>query len=75
MIADLWPMDDDATDRTKTNHAARIGALDGIFRTETERVGQTAYAAERAVTDYLDHVAPRRPGKTMTEDRPRDRTP
>ncbi|MEU8907006.1 DUF932 domain-containing protein [Streptomyces mirabilis] len=68
VIADLWPMDDDATDRTKTNHAARIGALDGIFRTETERVGRTAYAAERAVTDYLDHVAPRRPGKTMTEE-------
>ncbi|MET9122975.1 DUF932 domain-containing protein [Streptomyces sp. NPDC004528] len=68
VIADLWPMDDDATDRTKSNHAARTDALDGIFRTEAERVGRTAYAAERAVTDYLDHVAPRRPGRTMTEE-------
>ncbi|MFI5973558.1 DUF932 domain-containing protein [Streptomyces sp. NPDC051452] len=68
VIADLWPLDDDATDRTKNNHAARLGALDDVFRTETERVGRTAYAAERAITGYLDHVAPRRPGKTMTEE-------
>lgn len=68
VIADLWPLDDDATDRVKANHADRVGALDSIFRTETDRVGRTAYAAERAVTDYLDHVAPRRPGKTMSEE-------
>lgn len=68
VIADLWPLDDDAPNRTKTNHAARLGALSDVFRTETERVGRTAYAAERAITDYLDHVAPRRPGKSMTEE-------
>ncbi|MFD7793594.1 DUF932 domain-containing protein [Streptomyces sp. NPDC059759] len=68
VIADLWPLDDDANDRTRNNHSARIGALDGIFRTEIERVGRTAYAGERAITDYLDHVAPRRPGQTMTEE-------
>lgn len=67
-ITDLWPLDDDATDRTRTNHAARLGALDTLFRTETDRVGRTAYAAERAITGYLDHIAPRRPGKTMTEE-------
>ncbi|WAZ20204.1 DUF932 domain-containing protein [Streptomyces cinnabarinus] len=68
VIGDLWPLEDDATDRTKTNHAARTGALDDLFRTETERVGHTAYAAERAITGYLDHAAPRRPAKTMTEE-------
>ena len=68
VIADLWPLDDDASGRTKTNHAARLGALDSEFRTEAERVGRTAYAAERAITGYLDHVAPRRPGKTMSEE-------
>ncbi|WP_432169091.1 DUF932 domain-containing protein [Streptomyces sp. 1222.5] len=68
VIADLWPLEDDATDAKKTNFAARLGAIDGIFRTETERVGRTAYAAERAITGYLDHVAPRRPGKSMTEE-------
>lgn len=68
VIAELWPLDDDAKDRTLANHANRLGALDGMFRTEAERVGRTAYAAERAITDYLDHVAPRRPGKSMTEE-------
>ncbi|MFF4548623.1 DUF932 domain-containing protein [Streptomyces sp. NPDC001406] len=68
VIAELWPLDDDAKDRTLTNHANRLGALDGMFHTETERVGRTAYAAERAITGYLDHVAPRRPGKSMTEE-------
>lgn len=68
LIGDLWPLDDDATDRSKTIAAKRIGALDAMFRSESERAGRTAYAAERAVTDYLDHVAPRRPGKSMTEE-------
>lgn len=68
VITDLWPLDDDASDRTKTNHATRLRALDDVFRTETERVGRTAYAAERAITGYLDHVTPRRPPKTMTEE-------
>jgi phage/plasmid-like protein (TIGR03299 family) len=68
VIADLWPLDDDATDQKKTNFAARLSALDDGFRTEAERVGRTAYAAERAITGYLDHIAPRRPGKTMTEE-------
>ncbi|MFB7596920.1 DUF932 domain-containing protein [Streptomyces sp. NPDC056160] len=67
-IADLWPVDDDATDRTRKSHERRVERLDAMFRTETERAGATAYAAERAVTDYLDHIAPRRPGRTMTEE-------
>ncbi|MGW1498956.1 DUF932 domain-containing protein [Streptomyces mirabilis] len=68
VIADLWPLDDDATDRTRNSHARRTERLDAMFRTETERAGRTAYAGERAITDYLDHVAPRRPGKTMTDE-------
>ncbi|MCQ9178562.1 DUF932 domain-containing protein, partial [Streptomyces sp. IBSBF 2953] len=68
LIADLWPLDDTATNRTRTSHAKRTGTLDAMFRAETNRAGHTAYAAERTITDYLDHVAPRRPGKTMTEE-------
>ncbi|MFD0287633.1 DUF932 domain-containing protein [Streptomyces lutosisoli] len=68
VIAELWPLDDDASKRTRTNHATRLSALDGLFLTEAERVGRTAYAAERTITGYLDHVAPRRPGQTMTEE-------
>ncbi|MGC9540196.1 DUF932 domain-containing protein [Streptomyces sp. UG1] len=68
VIADLWPIDDDATDRTKNSHARRAERLDAMFRAETGRAGWTAYAGERAITDYLDHVAPRRPGKSMSEE-------
>lgn len=68
VIADLWPIDDDATDRTKNSHARRTERLDAMFRAETGRAGWTAYAGERAITDYLDHVAPRRPGKSMSEE-------
>jgi hypothetical protein len=39
---------------------AREGKLEELFAKESRQVGRTAYAAERAVTDYLDHVAPRR---------------
>ncbi|MFK0172641.1 DUF932 domain-containing protein [Streptomyces sp. NPDC090306] len=68
IVAGLWPLDDDATSRARTSHARRLGLIDAGFRTEAERVGRTAYAAERAITGYLDHVAPKRPGKTMTEE-------
>lgn len=68
VIDDLWPVDEDATARTRTIATRRRDHLDAMFRTETQRAGRTAYAAERAITDYLDHVAPRRPGKTMTEE-------
>ncbi|MEO3978802.1 DUF932 domain-containing protein [Streptomyces sp. CAU 1734] len=68
LISDLWPVDDDATDRTRAGAARRTDRLDAMFRTETGRAGRTAYAAERTITDYLDHVAPRRPGRTMTEE-------
>ncbi|MFD0885979.1 DUF932 domain-containing protein [Streptosporangium algeriense] len=68
VIADLWPVEEDANDRTRTIAGRRHDHLDAMFRSEAERLGRTAYAAERSVTDYLDHVAPRRPGKTMTEE-------
>ena len=68
VIADLWPVEDDAPARTAGIAERRRERLDAMFRTETERAGRTAYAAERVVTDYLDHIAPRRPGKTMTEE-------
>ncbi|MGX1915984.1 DUF932 domain-containing protein [Streptomyces phaeochromogenes] len=67
-IADLWPLDEDASSRKRTNHATRLDALDDVFRTESERVGRTAYAAERAITGYLDHVTPRRLPQSMTEE-------
>ncbi|MCI3277495.1 DUF932 domain-containing protein [Streptomyces cylindrosporus] len=68
VIGDLYPLDDDATDAKKNNFAARLGLLDAGFRAEGERLGFTAYAAERAITGYVDHLAPRRPAKSMTEE-------
>ncbi|MER7063923.1 DUF932 domain-containing protein, partial [Streptomyces albidoflavus] len=68
LITDLWPVKDDAPLRTRNAAARRSEQLATMYRAESERLGRTAYAAERVVTDYLDHVAPRRPGKTMTEE-------
>ncbi|PZG47456.1 hypothetical protein C1I98_13375 [Spongiactinospora gelatinilytica] len=68
VIADLWPVDRDATARTTGMADRRRETLTAMFEGESVRVGRTAYAAERSITDYLDHVAPRRPGKTMTEE-------
>ncbi|MEV0530152.1 DUF932 domain-containing protein [Streptomyces sp. NPDC050439] len=68
VIADLWPLEDDATSRKRTNHATRLDAITDVFRSESNRVGRTAYAAERAITGYLDHLTPRRPPQSMTEE-------
>jgi phage/plasmid-like protein (TIGR03299 family) len=68
VIEDLWPLEQDAPTRARNTAERRRQALEAMFRTETERAGRTAYAAERAITDYLDHVAPKRPGKSMTEE-------
>lgn len=68
VIADLWPLEDDPSARTRGIADRRREQLDAMFRAESERLGRTAYAAERSITDYLDHIAPRRPGKTMTEE-------
>ncbi|MEU1736482.1 DUF932 domain-containing protein [Streptosporangium sp. NPDC020145] len=68
VITDLWPIEEDANDRVRGIATRRTERLDAMFRSEAERLGRTSYAAERSVTDYLDHVAPRRPGRTMTEE-------
>lgn len=68
LIADVWPTEPQPSKRAATMDANRRHALDSLFSVESKRVGRTAYAAERAVTDYLDHFAPVRPGATMTEE-------
>ncbi|MFE0104465.1 DUF932 domain-containing protein [Streptomyces sp. NPDC059009] len=68
LVGELWPPDDDASPRTRRAEERRRDLLADMFTIESQNIGRTAYAAERTVTDYLDHVAPRRPGKTMTEE-------
>lgn len=68
LIADLWPVNDDASKRAVTNAEKRSTALHQLLATESGRIGRTAYAAERAITGYLDNLAPIRPPKNLSEE-------
>jgi phage/plasmid-like protein (TIGR03299 family) len=68
LIEDLWPIEENAPARTRTAADKRQSVLGAMFAAESEAVGRTAYAGERALTNYLDHVAPRRPAKNVTEE-------
>ena len=62
LVSSLWPLEEDASDLAIASSTRRHDELDGMFREEARKVGRTAYAAERTVTDYLDHrirVVPR----------------
>lgn len=60
LIASLWPAEAEPTKRQAATAARREDALHEFWATETGRVGKTAYAAEQAVTGWLDNAAPRR---------------
>ncbi|MFJ5532425.1 DUF932 domain-containing protein [Streptomyces sp. NPDC093261] len=68
VLADLWPEPEADKKAARTIHEKRSEMLTAMFHAETKRLGGTAYAAERTITDYLDHVAPKRPGKSMSEE-------
>jgi len=62
LIDGLWNVDEDAKDRAKSNAQQRHDELEGMLHDEARKSGRTAYAAERTITDYLDHrmgVVPR----------------
>jgi phage/plasmid-like protein (TIGR03299 family) len=61
LMADVWERDK-ATESKKSATVAdrREDQLRAGFDTYAAELGSTAYAAERAVTDWLDHTAPRR---------------
>ncbi|NUT37748.1 MAG: DUF932 domain-containing protein [Hamadaea sp.] len=55
VAGDLWPQPGpDAPARVRTNHANRMAAVTAVWSATTARLGTTAYAAERAITEYLD---------------------
>lgn len=55
LIDDLWqPPGEDAPARAKTNHTNRVEVLTDLYRVNTTRLVNTAYAAERAITEYAD---------------------
>lgn len=66
---ELWePPAADAPKRTRTNHANRSEKLVELWRVNSDRLGRTAYAAERAITEYLDWGRNIRPGKSLSGD-------
>lgn len=52
---------DETSKRAVTLDADRRDKVMDVFRMERERVGSNAYAAERAITGYVDHYANLRP--------------
>lgn len=61
-LTDMWgTLDPDADKATATKYHTRTDAVRALLSVEAERVGMNAYAAERAVTGYVDHFAELRP--------------
>ncbi|WP_371872088.1 DUF932 domain-containing protein [Phytohabitans houttuyneae] len=55
VVDDLWPAPaDDASTRAKNWHQRRTDELVGLYAANAARLGATAYAAERALTEYAD---------------------
>lgn len=55
LVATLWmPPATDASKRVRDRHETRQTVLRELWRANSEQVGQTAYAAERAITQYCD---------------------
>lgn len=54
------------TEKSEKNRASRLEVVEGLWARNTAKLGRTAYAGERVVTEFLDHHAEVRPGKTLT---------
>ncbi|MDT5024173.1 MAG: hypothetical protein QOE61_599 [Micromonosporaceae bacterium] len=62
VVEELWSApEEDAPKRTQTHHRNRLDTLTGLYGSNSERLGRTAYAAERAITEYSDWKTPIRP--------------
>jgi phage/plasmid-like protein (TIGR03299 family) len=60
VVEQLWPLADDATDRTRDNHRQRSATLRYLIRdADTQAaIKGTRWAGYQAITEYLDHLAP-----------------
>ncbi|RJL21046.1 DUF932 domain-containing protein [Bailinhaonella thermotolerans] len=67
LIDELWPLKDDADASARTRHHTRADHIMALFEGESQRLGRSAYAAERTMTDFLDHYQPRG-SRTMSEE-------
>jgi phage/plasmid-like protein (TIGR03299 family) len=62
LIDGLWEETEprsEQTVRTRNKNERRDDVLEGMWGAQVRETGRNAYSAERVVTDYLDHVAPR----------------
>jgi len=67
LLGAIYPRGEEESKKAVTQRNARDDRIMEEWAVETARVGRTAYAAERAMTGYMDNAAPRRLlGSTMT---------
>jgi phage/plasmid-like protein (TIGR03299 family) len=60
IVAQLWPVTDDATDTTRNNAKQRTATLRYLIRdADTQKaIKGSRWAGYQAITEYLDHFAP-----------------
>ncbi len=60
IVAQVWPLADDASDATKNNAKQRMSTLRYLIRdADTQKaIKGTRWAGYQAITEYLDHFAP-----------------
>jgi phage/plasmid-like protein (TIGR03299 family) len=60
VVAELWPLADDASEQTKRNHRKRSATLRYLIRdADTQAaIKGTRWAGFQAITEYIDHYAP-----------------
>jgi phage/plasmid-like protein (TIGR03299 family) len=60
VVAELWPLPDDASDITKNNHRKRSASLRYLLRdADTQKaIKGTRWAGYQAITEYVDHFQP-----------------
>jgi phage/plasmid-like protein (TIGR03299 family) len=55
VVEELWqPPAADASTRTRNSHRRRVDELADLYTANAARLGSSAYAAERAITEYAD---------------------
>lgn len=65
LMREMYPREDDENSQTKTKRDNREDQIMECWRVESDRVGRTAYGAERALTNYWDNVVSRKTGGNL----------
>lgn len=68
LVRDLYPEPESDTKRSKSLDDRRMGTIGELFAGNISRLGRTAYAAERTLTEFLDWKKDVRPGRSFKGD-------